>query len=128
MRIVDEEDAPSDQFSMSVVGKPMNSLAPIVASSQLFQGQSRTLRSSHVIQVSDEKQIVSVAISAIAGRRKNPLIICDVPQRNYFTPTELHIVSAVCTRDHRDTCVHSIVLQLPLTHNEFVKSQIGINK
>ena len=110
MRIVDEEDAPSDQFSMSVVGKPMNTLAPIVASSQLFQGQSRTLRSGHVIQVSDEKQIVSVAISAIAGRRKNPLIICDVPQRNYFTPTEHHMGSAIFTRDDSYTCSPSIVL------------------
>ena len=67
MQIVDEEDATSDQFSMSVVGKPMNTLAPIVSNSQLFQEKSRTLLSSHILQVSDEKQIDSVSISAIAG-------------------------------------------------------------
>ena len=37
MQIVDDEDATSGQFSMSVVGKPMNTLAPIVPRSQLFQ-------------------------------------------------------------------------------------------
>ena len=40
---------------MSVVRKPMNTLAPIVSRSQLFQGQSRTLLSSDILQVSDEK-------------------------------------------------------------------------
>ena len=53
--------------TMSVVGKPMNTLAPIVSRSQLFQGQSRTLLSSHILQVSDEKQIESVAVSVTAG-------------------------------------------------------------
>ena len=62
MQIVDDEDATSDPFSMSVVGKPMNTLAPIVSSCQLFQGQSRTLLSSHIIQVSDKKQIESAAM------------------------------------------------------------------
>ena len=59
MQIVDDEDATLDQFSMSVVGKPMNTLglAPIVF--QLFQGNSRTLLSSHILEVSDEKQIES---------------------------------------------------------------------
>ena len=62
MQTVDDEDATSDQFSMSVVGKPLNTLAPIVSSCQLFQGQSRTLLSSHIIQVSDKKPIESAAI------------------------------------------------------------------
>ena len=75
MQIVDDEDATSDQFSMSVVGKPMNTLAPVVSRSQLFQRQSRTLLSSHIVQVSDEKQTESVAISVIAGWRQGPLTI-----------------------------------------------------
>jgi hypothetical protein len=120
MQIVDDEDATSDQFSMSVVGKPMSTLAPIVPRSQLFQGQSRTLLSSHIVQVSDEKQIDSVAISVIAGWTQGSVTICDVSQRNYFTPTKHHIGSAVYTRDDRDTCAPSIVLLLPLAHNEFV--------
>ena len=70
MQIVDDEDATSDQFSKSVVGKQMNTLAPIVSRRQLFQGQSRTLISSNTVQVSDEKQIESVAISVIAGWRQ----------------------------------------------------------
>ena len=79
MQIIDDEDATSDQFSMSVVaGKPMNTLAPIASRSQLFQGQPRTLLSSHILPVSDEKQIESVAISVIAGWRQVPLTICDV--------------------------------------------------
>jgi hypothetical protein len=36
MQIVDDEDATSNQFSMSVVGKLMNTLAHIVSRSQLF--------------------------------------------------------------------------------------------
>ena len=52
---------------MSVVGKPMNTAAPIVSCSQLFQGQSRTLQSSHILQVSEEKQIESAATSVMAG-------------------------------------------------------------
>ena len=83
MQIVDDEDATSDQFSMSVIGKPMNTLAPIVSRSQLFQGQPRTLLSSNSLQLSDEKQFESVAISVTGGW----LTICDVSQRNYFTPT-----------------------------------------
>ena len=110
MQIVDDEDATSDHFSKSVVGKPMNTLTPIVSRSQLFQGQSRTVLSSHIVQVSDEKQIESVAISVTAGWRQGPLTICDVSQRNYFTPTEHHIDSAVYTRDDRDTYAPSIVL------------------
>ena len=63
MQIVDDEDATSNQLSMSMVGKPMDTFAPNVSRSQLFQGQSRTFLSSHIEQVSDEKQIESVAIS-----------------------------------------------------------------
>ena len=95
---------------MSVVRKPMNTLAPIVSRSQMFQGQSRTLLSSHILQVSDEKQIESVAISVIAGWRHGLLTICDVSQWNYVTPTEHHIGSAVYTLDDRDTCAPSIFL------------------
>ena len=95
---------------MSVVGKPMNTLVPIVSRSQLFQGQSRTLLSSHIAQVSDEKQIESVAISVIAGWRQGPLTINDVSQRNYFTLTEHHIGSPMYTCDDRDTYAPSIVL------------------
>ena len=58
----------------------------------------------------DEKQIESVAISVIAGWRQGPLTICDVSQRNYFTPTEHLTGSAVYTRDDSDTCAPSIVL------------------
>jgi len=109
MQIVDDEDAKSDQFSMSVVGKPVNTFAPIVSRSQLSQGQSRTLPNSDILQVSDEKQIESMAISVIDGCRQGPLTICDVSQRNYFTPTEYHIGSAVYSRDDNDTCAPSIV-------------------
>ena len=110
MQIVDDEHATSDQFSKSVVGKPMNTLAPFVSRSQLFQGQSRTLLSSHNVQVSDEKQIESVVISVIAGWTQGSVTICDVSQRSYFTPTEHHIGSAMYTRDDRDKCAPSIVL------------------
>ena len=103
VQLFDDADVTSDQFSLSVVGKLMNTLAPIVSRSQLFQGQSRTLLSSHTLQLSDEKQFESVAISVIAGWRQRPLTICDVSQRNYFTPTEHHIGSAVYTRDDRDS-------------------------
>ena len=61
-------------------------------------------------KLSDEKQFESVSTSVIAGWRQGPLTICDVSQRNYFTPTEHHIGSAVYTRDDRDTCAPSIVL------------------
>ena len=54
-------------YRSSSKNKLMNTLAPIVSSSQLFQEKSRTLLSSHILQVSDEKQIDSVAISVIAG-------------------------------------------------------------
>ena len=52
---------------MSVVAKPMNTLAPIVSRRQLLQGQSRTLLSIHILQVSDDKKIENVAITVIAG-------------------------------------------------------------
>ena len=110
MQIVDDEDDTPDQFSKSVVRRPMNTLAPIVSRSQLFQGQSRKVLCSHIVQVSNEKHIESVAISVIAGWRHGLLTICDVSQRNYFTLKELHIGSAMYTRDDWDTCAPSIVL------------------
>jgi hypothetical protein len=115
MQIVDDEDATSDQFSMSVVaGKPMNTLAPFVSRSQLIQGQSRTLLSSHIFQLSDEKHIECVALSVITGWRQRPLTICDLSQRNYFTPTEHHIGSAVYTRDDRDSVLPRSFYNSPL--------------
>ena len=113
MPIVDDEDATSDKFGMSMVGKPMNTLAPIVSRSQLFQGQSRTLLSRYIVQVSDDKQIESVAISVIAGWRQGPLTICDVSQRNYFIPKGHHIDSAVYTHNDRDTLGRLITSPCP---------------
>ena len=115
MQIVDDEKATSNQFSTSVVGKPMDTLAPIVSRSQLFQGQSRTLLSGHILQVSEEKQIESMVISVIGGWRQSPLTICDVAQRNYFTPTEHHIVSEGYTPDDSDTRAPLVTLLLPFT-------------
>ena len=110
MQIVDDEDATLDQVSMAVVEKPINTLALTVSRSQLFQGQSRTLLSSHILAVSDVKQIESLATFVIAAWRQGPLTICDVSQRSYVTPTDHHIGSAVYTRDDRDTCAPSVVL------------------
>ena len=95
MQIVDDEDAMSDQFSASVVGKPTNTRVPIK-------------------QVSDEKQIERVAISVIAAWRQGPLTICDVSQRNYFTPTEHHIGGAVYTRDDRNSVIPRSSYNFPL--------------
>jgi hypothetical protein len=110
MQIVDDEDATSDQFSMSVVQPPMNTLTPIVSRSQLFQGQSRTLLNRHILQVTDEKQMEGVAIPVKVGCRQGPLTNCEVSEQNYFTPTEHHIGYPLYTRDNRDTCAPSIVL------------------
>ena len=90
---------------MSVVGKPMNTLEPIVSRSQLFEGQSRTLLRSHILQMSDEKQIESVAISVIAELLH--------PDRASHRQRSVH------TR-RQGQCAPSIVLSLPFAHNEFI--------
>ena len=92
-------DATSDQFSMSVVTKPLNTLPPIVYSSQLFEGQSRTFLSSTNLQVSEENKCHIVAVSVVAVLRQGSLNIGDVSQRNYFTPADHDIESAVHTHD-----------------------------
>ena len=92
-------DATSDQFSVSVVTKPLNTLPPIVYSSQLFEGQSRTFLSSTNLQVSEENKCHIVAVSVVAVLRQGSLNIGDVSQRNYFTPADHDIESAVHTHD-----------------------------
>ena len=41
MQIVDDEDAKSDQFSMSAVGKPMNTVVPIVSAASCFKANHK---------------------------------------------------------------------------------------
>ena len=54
MQIVDDEDDTSVQFSMSIVAKPMNTLAPIVSHCQLFQGQVATRLTDYLRRVTAE--------------------------------------------------------------------------
>ena len=63
MQNIVDEDVTSDKFSMSIVAKQTNTIAPIVSRRQLFQGKSRTLLSIHILQVSDDKKIESVVIA-----------------------------------------------------------------
>jgi hypothetical protein len=78
---------------------------------------SRTITNTskqHIFQLSDEKRIECVALSVITGWRQRPLTICDLSQRNYFTPTEHHIGSAVYTRDDRDSVLPRSFYNSPL--------------
>ena len=115
MHVVDDEGATSDQFSFTVIVKPMNTLAPSVTRNtgiQLFEGQSRPLLSSQNLQVSDEDNIDNVRLSVIAGLRHGSLTIGGVVQRNYFTPADLDSGSVVYTHDDSDTYSDNIIFRM----------------
>ena len=65
MQIVEDEDAKSDQFSMSVVAKPTNAIAPIVSRIQLFEGTMTNTSKPSYLQRQGEKKIESVAKSIV---------------------------------------------------------------
>ena len=95
LQIVHDEDDTTDQFNLSIVAKSMNTLAPIVSCRQLFQGQSRSLLSSHILQVSDMEKTECVAMSVRAG--------CDKARRLFATchsgipsPRQIMTLAAQC--------------------------------
>ena len=55
MHIVDDEGAKSDQFSMSVVGKPTKTIALIISRIQLFEDMmSNSSKQRHILQRPNE--------------------------------------------------------------------------
>ena len=88
MQIVDDEGAKSEQFSMSVVAKPRNTIAPIVSRVQLFQGTMTNTSKQPCFTRDGREKSESVAMSFVADLRQAALTIGDVPQRNYIIPTD----------------------------------------
>ena len=115
MQIVDDEGATSDHFSLTVIVKPMNTLAPIVSCNtgiQLLEGQSRPLLSSQNLQISDEDNVGNVRLSVIAGLRHGSLNVGNVVEQNYFTSADLDSGSVVYTHDDSDTYSDNIIFRM----------------
>lgn len=63
--MVDQDGAASDPFTMIIIVKPMNTMAPVVTTNtglQLFEGQSRSLREDRNLRISDENNLDDVKV------------------------------------------------------------------
>ena len=115
MRIVDDEGATSDRFILTVVVKPMNTLAPMVsrnAGVQLFEGQSRPILSSVNLQVSDEDNIGKVRLSVVDGLRHGSLSIGGVYGQAGFTQANLDSGDIIYTHDDSDTYSDNVIFKM----------------
>ncbi|XP_045572526.1 FRAS1-related extracellular matrix protein 2 [Salmo salar] len=118
--IVDTEGAVSDTFAFMIVVKPMNTLAPVATKNTgqlLFEGQSRTLSSSHNLEISDEDNLDNVKITVVDGLKHGELTVLSV-RRKFFTPADLDAGIVVYQHDGSDTYSDNIIFRMTDGSNE----------
>uniref|UniRef100_A0A4W5NXS4 Fras1 related extracellular matrix 3 n=1 Tax=Hucho hucho TaxID=62062 RepID=A0A4W5NXS4_9TELE len=118
--IVDTEGAVSDTFAFMIVVKPMNTLAPVATKNTgqlLFEGQSRTLSSSHNLEISDEDNLDNVKITVVDGLKHGELTVLGA-RRKFFTPDDLDAGIVVYQHDGSDTYSDNIIFRMTDGSNE----------
>ncbi|XP_074649930.1 FRAS1-related extracellular matrix protein 2-like [Tubulanus polymorphus] len=119
MVAVDEEGLISDPFTLMIVVKPKNTLAPIVTTNtglSLYEGQSRTIKLLN-LEISDEDNLRLVRVSVIGGLRHGELHILG-GKREYFTPSDLASGLVTYQHDGSDTYSDNIVFRMTDGTNE----------
>ncbi|KAG5284008.1 hypothetical protein AALO_G00021940 [Alosa alosa] len=118
--VLDTDGGISDPFAFMIVVKPMNSLAPVVTKNTgqlLYEGQSRSLVTSHNLEISDEDNLDSVKLSVIDGLRHGELTVLG-SRRKHFTPEELDAGVVVYQHDGSDTYSDNIIFRMTDGKNE----------
>ncbi|XP_071087584.1 FRAS1-related extracellular matrix protein 2-like [Haliotis cracherodii] len=119
-QVIDSDGMASvDPIMLMIVVKPMNTLAPVVTRNtgiQLFEGQSRVLRSDINFQISDENDLENVRIFVADGLRHGQL---DMPAgQKFFTPADLDRGAVVYRHDDSDTYSDNIIFRMTDGKNE----------
>ncbi|XP_068601427.1 FRAS1-related extracellular matrix protein 2b [Brachionichthys hirsutus] len=112
--VVDTEGAVSDPFAFMIVIKPMNTLAPVVTRNVgqlLYEGQSRSLSSSHNLEISDEDNLDKVKITVIDGLKHGDLTVLG-SRRKFFTPGDLDAGLVIYQHDGSDTYSDNIIFRM----------------
>ncbi|KAJ8280121.1 hypothetical protein GJAV_G00050770 [Gymnothorax javanicus] len=118
--VVDTEGAVSDPFAFMIVVKPMNTLAPVVTRNTgqlLYEGQSRSLSSSHNLEISDEDNLADVRVTVIDGLRHGELTVLGA-RRKFFTPVDLDSGVVIYQHDGSDTFSDNIIFRMTDGKNE----------
>ncbi|KAK6168396.1 hypothetical protein SNE40_020939 [Patella caerulea] len=119
IEVVDSEGLASDPFLLMIVVKPMNTMAPVVTTNrglQLFEGQSRYLKSDLNLRISDENDLQNVRIFVDDGLRHGQLIIPG--GRKFFTPKDLDEGTVIYQHDDTDTYSDNIIFKMTDGRNE----------
>ncbi|KAL2094307.1 hypothetical protein ACEWY4_009026 [Coilia grayii] len=112
--VLDTDGGISDPFAFMIVVKPMNTLAPVVTKNTgqlLYEGQSRSLVTSHNLEISDEDNLDSVKLSVVDGLRHGELTVLG-SRRKHFTPAELDAGVVVYQHDGSDTYSDNIIFRM----------------
>lgn len=118
--VLDTDGGVSDPFAFMIVVKPMNTLAPVVTKNTgqlLYEGQSRSLVTSHNLEISDEDNLDRVKLSVIDGLRHGELTVLG-SRRKHFTPEELDAGVVVYQHDGSDTYSDNIIFRMTDDKNE----------
>ncbi|XP_013413797.1 FRAS1-related extracellular matrix protein 2-like [Lingula anatina] len=113
-QVVDAEGLTSDPFTLMIIVKPMNTLAPVVTRNtgiQLFEGQSRPLLSAQNLEISDEDNLDDVRIQVIDGLRHGELHMNGI-KRKFFSPADLDAGMVVYQHDGSDTYSDNIIFRM----------------
>ncbi|KAK3099400.1 hypothetical protein FSP39_003828 [Pinctada imbricata] len=119
MQVVDAEGLTSPPFTLMIIVKPMNTMAPVATTNtgiQLFEGQSRELLSAQNLRISDEDNLDDVKIFVADGVRHGQLRL--PPGRGYFTPADLDAGNIVYQHDGSDTYSDNVVFRMTDGQNE----------
>ncbi|XP_070554250.1 extracellular matrix protein 3-like [Ptychodera flava] len=120
LEVVDSELATSEPFILTILVKPMNTLAPVATRNtgmMLFEGQSRPLLSSLNLEISDEDNLEDVRIQVLDGLRHGELLI-NGRRRKFFTPADLDAGRVVYRHDDSDTYSDNIIFRMTDGENE----------
>ena len=113
LEVVDPEGLTSDPFMLMILVKPMNTLAPVVTRNtgiQLFEGQSRTLKSDDNLQISDENDLENVKVFVADGLRHGHLRLPN--GQKFFTPADLDAGKVIYEHDDSDTHSDNIIFRM----------------
>jgi hypothetical protein len=114
LKAVDNDGLASDPFILTIIVKPMNTLAPVVTRNtglQLFEGESRPFSSTQNLEIADEDNLEDVRISILYGGSHGDLLVMGL-QRKFFTPADLDAGVVSYQHDGSDTYSDNIIFRM----------------
>ncbi|KAG1699840.1 FRAS1-related extracellular matrix protein 2 [Nymphon striatum] len=114
MEVLDTEGAKSPKFTFSIIVNPKNSNSPIATKNtgiQLFEGQSRPLKSSENLKISDEDNLNEVSLTVVSGLVHGELLLNNTPVKR-FTAADLDTGVVRYQHDGSDTYSDNIVFDV----------------